>query len=216
MLRTLGFLLCCAAPAAGCETALALAIDTSGSIDAGEYAIQINGLASALRDPNIVDAMVRGEIALSVVHWSGVGAQALILPWLRITSAPQLEAVAQLIQGQPRAFKASDTAIGQAVDFTLDQFSQVPDCRRLVIDVSGDGPENAGFSLDRARARALKMGVMINGIAIENVGNSSPMTHYFERSLITPGGFVITARGLDDYPRSIREKILREISKVVS
>ena len=52
----------------------------------------------------------------------------------------------------------------------------------------------------------------INGIAIESMGIA--LTTYFSRSVITRDGFVITARRHLDYPRAIREKILREVSRI--
>ena len=43
------------------------------------------------------------------------------------------------------------------------------------------------------------------------MGPSSPISSFYRRWAITRGGFVITARGLGDYPRAIRAKLLREL-----
>ncbi len=102
--------------------------------------------------------------------------------------------------------------MGEAISFSLAQFAAVPDCRRMVIDISGDGPENAGFTVARARQAAQAAGVEINAIAIEDMGNSAPISAFYRRWAITRGGFVMTARGLGDYPRAIREKLLRELT----
>lgn len=198
-----------------CETALLLSIDISGSIDEGEYAIQIEGLARALQDPAIAEALVAGQMAVAVVHWSGVGRQAVVLPWQRMLSAPDVARFSASVAAQRRAFSASDTAVGEAIDFSAAQFTAVPDCRRQVIDISGDGPENSGFTDSAARSRAQDSGIEINAIAIEDMGSSAPVTRYYQQWVVTRGGFVMTVRGLQDYPRAIREKILREISKVV-
>ena len=215
MLRALALCLCFTSKALACETALLLSIDISGSIDKGEYAIQIQGLAAALQDPAIADALVAGQMAVAVVHWSGVGRQALVLPWTRMLSATDVARFSNTIATQPRAFSASDTAVGEAIDFSAAQFNAVPDCQRHVIDISGDGPENSGFTDAAARTRAQNSGIEINAIAIEDMGNSAPVTRYYQQWIITKGGFVMTARGLADYPRAMREKILREISKVI-
>jgi Ca-activated chloride channel homolog len=106
--------------------------------------------------------------------------------------------------------------VGEAVSFSAAQFAAVPDCRRRVIDISGDGPENAGFTIGRARQQAEAAGIEINAIAIEDMGASSPITSFYRRWAITRGGFVVTARGLGDYPRAIREKLLRELTKPAS
>ena len=215
MLRTLALCLCFTSKAFACETALLLSIDISGSIDKGEYAIQIEGLALALQEPAIVDSLVAGQMALAVVHWSGVGRQALVLPWKRMLAAADVARFSATVAAQPRAFSASDTAVGEAIDFSAAQFTAVPDCQRHVIDISGDGPENSGFTDAAARSRAQNADIEINAIAIEDMGNSAPVTRYYQQWVITRGGFVMTARGLQDYPRAMREKILREISKVI-
>lgn len=216
MLRALVFIALLPVPGRACETALLLAIDVSGSIDAGEYALQGRGLAEALSDPEIADVLVQGQVALAVVHWSGVGAQALVHPWQRMLDRGDVASFAGAVRVQPRAFAASDTAVGQAISFSAAQFAAVPDCRRRVIDISGDGPENAGFTVGRARQTAQAQGIEINALAIEDMGNSAPITSFYRRWAITKGGFAITARGLRDYPRAIREKLLRELTKPAS
>ena len=213
MLRALALCLCLSSPALACDTALLLAIDISGSIDAAEYDMQVQGLADGLEDPAIVDALVAGQDAIAVVQWSGVGAQALVLPWQRIFDAGDAARLAAAARALLRSFRASETAVGQAIDFSVAQFAAVTDCRRRVIDISGDGPENVGFTVGQARQRAEAQGIEINAIAIEDMGVSTPITTFYKRWAITNGGFVITARGLRDYPRAMREKLLRELTK---
>jgi Ca-activated chloride channel family protein len=200
-----------AAPVRACDTALLLAIDVSGSIDRAEYALQTEGLAQALRDPEVTAALLKGQVALSVVQWSGLGRQAVTIPWQRMLSAHHILEFIARVETQPRAFQGSDTAVGEALSFSAAQFAAVPDCRRRVIDISGDGPENAGATAPRARAAAAAQGIEINAIAIEDMGQSSPITAFYRNWVITRGGFVMTARGLGDYPRAMREKLLREL-----
>lgn len=216
MVRALLLALVMAAPARACETALLLAIDISGSIDGGEYALQTEGLAEALGDGAVVDSLLAGQVALAVVQWYGVGQQVLALPWHRMAGPRDVKAFAGAVRGLPRAFDGSDTAVGEAIDFSIAQFSAVPDCRRLVIDISGDGPENAGFTVARARHQAEGAGVEINAIAIEDMGASAPISAFYDRWAITRGGFVVTARGLGDYRRAMRAKLLRELGKPAS
>lgn len=205
-----------AAPSArACETALLLAIDVSGSIDEGEYALQVQGLADALDDPEVAGILEQGQVALAVVQWSGMGRQALVLPWRRMLTGQDVTQFAARARALPRAFDGSDTAVGEALAFAAAQFAQVPDCRRHVIDISGDGPENAGFTVGRTRAEALRKGIEINAIAIEDMGVTAPIAAFYRKWVISPRGFVVIARGLDDYPRAIREKLIREVSKPV-
>lgn len=200
-------------PVAACETALLLSIDTSGSIDSAEYRLQTEGLADALADPEVADALTLGQVALGVVQWSGAGQQSLSLSWKRMLGPEAVTAFSDAARKLDRVYYGSDTAVGEAVGFSADQFAAVADCRRKVIDISGDGPLNAGMPLAPERARALAAGIEINAIAIEDVGRSIPITEFYRRYVISPAGFVVTARSLTDYPRAIRDKLLRELAK---
>ncbi len=197
-------------PASACATALILAMDVSNSIDPGEYLIQTEGLAQALEDAEIVEELLRGEVALSVVQWSGAGQQEVSIPWRRMTSPAEVRAFAQAARTLPRAFVMSDTAVGSLVDFALGQFGPVADCRRRVIDISGDGPDNAGTDPTAARRAAEREGVQINALAIEGIGVA--ITNFYRTRVITRDGFVMTARGHSTYAETLRQKIRREIS----
>lgn len=210
VLGLLGF----AFPARPCEVALLLSIDVSGSVDAGEYRLQADGLADALADPRIVEALVEGEAALLLMHWSGAGMQREVLPWTRMRGGRDVAAFAATARSAPRAFRGSDTAVGDALAYAVARFGAVADCRRRVIDISGDGPQNAGGPLPPARAAAEAAGIAVNAIAIESLGLS--ITEFYRRHVITRGGFVMSARGHLDYADAIRAKILREIGKPVS
>lgn len=204
---------CWAMPAAACDTALMLAIDVSNSVDVAEYRLQIDGVADALRDPDIVEALVEGQMALSLMQWSGVDRQQTSLGWARMTTPADVIAFSAAARQVERAFILSDTAPAEAVTYAIARFSEVPDCARHVLDVSGDGTPNAGSDVRAARMAAERAGVTINGIAIESLGVA--ITGFFERALITRDGFVVTARGHREYPAAIRDKILREVSEVL-
>ncbi|KQB97932.1 hypothetical protein AL073_03160 [Loktanella sp. 1ANDIMAR09] len=198
--------------AQACETALILTMDVSNSIDSAEYRLQTDGLAEALRDPEIVETMVAGENFLTVVQWSGVDRQAVSIPWTQMRTALDVESFAQKTRVMERAFVLSDTAPAEAIFFSLQLFDQVPNCARKVIDISGDGTPNGGSDVRAARTAAERAGVTINAIAIESMGLA--ITNFFRGAVITRNGFVMTARTHREYPATIRAKILREISRI--
>ena len=187
----------------------------SGSIDGGDYALQVQGLAAALSDPVVADILVQGQVALAVMQWSGLGEQALVQPWQRMLAPGDVARFAAVAATTRRAFVNSRTAVGEAITVAVAEFAAVPDCRRRVIDISGDGPENAGNGVGAARRAAIAAGIGINAIAIEESGLPSPVSAFYERLVVTPGGFVMTARGLGDYARTLRAKLLRELEKPV-
>ncbi len=200
-----------AQPALACETALLLSIDVSGSIDSADYRLQAEGLATALTDPTVAETLVRGKVALAVVQWSGPAQQTLSLSWQRMLTPEAVTTFAARAAAMPRAFKGSDTAVGEGLRFAIAQFAAVSDCTAQVIDISGDGPENAGFTDAKARSEAIASGITLNAIAIEEPGPAAPVTSYYRGWVITPGGFVMTARGLQDYAETLRLKLLREL-----
>ena len=202
-----------ATPVHACDTALALTIDVSNSVDPAEYRLQVDGMADALQNPEIVEAMVQGEVAIMVIQWSGEDRQEVSIPWTRIRTALDAERLAIEARLIPRAFVLSDTAPAEAIYFALDQFSSVSDCEHHVIDVSGDGTPNSGRDVRTARASAERQGVTINGVAIESMGLA--ITGFYNTSIITRNGFVITARTHREYPEAIRKKILRELAQVL-
>jgi Ca-activated chloride channel family protein len=216
-MRALVFSCClCASAAQACDIALVLAMDVSGSVDAGEYGLQVVGLAAALRDPEVQDLATRGRAAMTVLQWSDVGQQVVSIPWTRIHDAGDARALAARVAAMPRAFERGETALGEAITAALAQFPAVRDCAAWVIDVSGDGIENAGFTVGRARAQAIRRGVTINGLAIEDHGPAQPLTQFYERWVVTPGGFVETARGHQDFARAIHRKLIRELATPVA
>ena len=215
MLRIIVLLLCLSPPARACEVALLLAVDVSGSISGDEYIMQMQGLADAMLNPDVTEALVIGQDKVALLHWSGLHNQRVSLPWQSLRTAQDVQALAATIRTIKRPQDHTDTAIGAALFVALTLFP-VPDCKRSVIDLSGDGAENAGTSLPEARAAVAAQGITINGIAIENEGAFSRMTDYFRQSVITLDGFVITAQSINDYPRAIKAKLLRELIKTVS
>lgn len=210
--RALFIVFCLSGPAQACRTALILAMDVSQSVDPGEYRLQIDGLAAALRDPEIAEILVRDQVALSVIQWSGVDSQEVSLDWTQMLSPSHVQLFANAVQRLPRAFVMSNTAPAEALSRALDHFDTVPDCDRRIIDMSGDGTPNAGGEVNRLRRAAERAGVTVNGLAIEGLGRA--ITNFYQRNVITADGFVETARGHRDYARAIRRKILREISTV--
>jgi Ca-activated chloride channel family protein len=213
VLRAFLLVLLSALPARACETALLLAMDVSNSVDPGEYRLQIDGLAQALADPAIAEILVRDRVALSVMQWSGTDRQTISLPWTRMLSPAHVTAFAARVRGLERAFILSDTAPAEALRYALRHFGAVKDCKRFIVDLSGDGTPNAGGEVRRVRQAAQRAGVTVNGLAIEGLGVA--ISNFYRRSVITRDGFVVTARGHRDYARAIREKILREISRVM-
>ena len=79
------------------DLALVLALDVSYSVDAQEFLLMRNGLASALDTTEVEKALLsgwHGAILVSVVQWSGFQEQAIKITWTRVTNRADLAALA--------------------------------------------------------------------------------------------------------------------------
>lgn len=207
----LGFLLSIR-PLAACNLALVLAVDVSGSVDRDEFRIQMDGLAAALRNGIVAEALLDEEAMVTLIQWTGSSRQRQTLPWTEMRTFDEIDAFADAIETNERVWRHYSTAIGEALAISLTAFGEVPQCRRRVIDVSGDGRSNEGRDPDTYRNRLRQAKVTVNALAIET--DDSDLTAYFFENLITgEGAFVETAWGFEDYPAAILRKLQREITR---
>ncbi|MFK7836677.1 MAG: DUF1194 domain-containing protein [Sulfitobacter sp.] len=198
-----------------CDLALVLAVDVSGSVDSREYRIQMGGLAAAMRDGIVQDALMDAQAQVTLVQWTGKSRQRQTIPWTQITDPGDVAALADAIDNDLRRWRNFSTAIGEAIEVSASLFDAVPGCRRKVIDVSGDGISNEGLEPHSMHGQMRARGIVINGLAIET--DETDLTAYFYENLIVgEGAFVITANGFEDYPEQIRRKLQRETTKQLS
>jgi hypothetical protein len=198
---------------------LVLAVDTSGSVDAEEYALQISGIAEAFRDPEVVAAIAAGplgRIAVNVAFWAESQLPKQSLAWRVIAEAGDAAAFAATLDALPRAAPAGGTGIGRGVIYSvrLLQENDISGTRR-VIDVSGDGRETPFryFSVppEQARAYAAAHGVTVNGLAI--LADEPDLERYYRESVIVgPGAFTLAADDFQDFADAMRRKLIREIT----
>ncbi|MEP1355886.1 MAG: DUF1194 domain-containing protein [Tateyamaria sp.] len=198
-----------------CDLALLLAVDVSGSVDKQEYRIQMDGLAAALRDGIVADALVEQQAQIALIQWTGSSRQRQTIPWTAMRTYADVLALADQIEADPRIWRNFSTAIGEALEVSRAALAPVAHCTRRVIDVSGDGESNEGIEPASQRALLSADEVTVNAIAIET--DDADLTAYFFENLITgPGAFVVTANGFADYPEQIKRKLLRETTRQVT
>jgi Ca-activated chloride channel homolog len=201
--------------ARACELALMLAVDVSGSVDPQEYRIQMDGLAAALQDGTVADALVEQRAKVSLLQWTGSSRQRLTIPWTQVRNHADVLSLASRIADDPRVWRNYSTAIGEAMAVGRKAFRAVTDCRKWVIDISGDGVSNEGIEPATQRPAMIADKITVNAIAIET--DRTDLTGYFYENLISgPGAFVVTAAGFRDYPDQIKRKLQRETTKQIS
>jgi Protein of unknown function (DUF1194) len=221
LFATMGFFLTAnlalsaAQPAADLE--IVLAVDASSSVDIGEYALQLRGIASAFRDQDVQGAIedgAHGRIAVNLLVWAQPGYDKLTTGWHIISSADDAEGFAAQVEVLPRR-QFGGTGIGEGVEQAL---SGIADngiaATRRVIDVSGDGRETwiaAATQLPLARRWAQEQGVVINGLAITD--EDPTLLSYYNTDLRSgPGSFALAAKNYGDFAAAMKIKLLREVS----
>lgn len=200
---------------AACDLALVLAVDVSGSVDSREFRTQMDGLALALRDGTVVDALVDQRARVSLIQWTGSSRQRQTVGWTALSTRADVLALADKIESDQRVWRNFSTAIGEAVLLAAESFDAVPECTRRVIDVSGDGISNEGLPPADVRETLDARGIVVNALAIET-GSEDLTGYFFENVIYGERAFVITANGFEDYPEKIRRKLQRETTKQIS
>ena len=204
------------------DVELVLAVDVSYSMDPEEQKLQREGYVQALTSREFLQALregANGKIAITYVEWAGASDQKIIMPWRLIEGPESADAVAGEISRAPYR-RASRTSIAGALMFskTLFDNSGYRGLRR-VIDVSGDGANNAGPLVVPSRDEVLAAGITINGLPImlnrPNVGymDVAELDIYYEDCVIGgPGSFVIPIREREKFIEATRHKLVLEIA----
>lgn len=198
-----------------CALELILAVDVSGSVDEREFALQTEGMAAAFEDQRVIEAVQAQQdgVLVTLTQWSGASRQRQVTGWHLLEDAASMAAFADAIRAGGRAWRNYSTAIGEALYHALKVGETAPQqCRRRVIDVSGDGVNNEGRS-PRVMADALAaIGYTVNALVIRG-DTPDPVRHYAVTVLAGARSFVETADSFGDYPEAIRRKLLREIEE---
>ena len=212
------------------DLALILAVDVSNSVNSERWYIQQKGYAQALRSREVIDAMTSGRhgaVAVTFVQWSAPHEQRAISDWAIIRDKESAHMFAMKVELAERFYSRS-TAIGNAINFSLKLFHDMPfKASRLIIDISGDGRandprdwlESPDQFLERIREEAFALDVTINGLSLKgrdddkwNVG----IKEYYENLVIGgPRAFSMHVEDPDDlaaFTLAIRRKLVQEIA----
>ena len=207
---------------------LVLAADVSRSIDTSKFQLQRDGYAAAITDRRVLNVIRSGpnhQIAVSLVEWSGVGAQKLVIDWTIVRDDASAREFSAQIAEAPRSF-SDRTSISGGIEFAMVQFARAPyDAKRRTIDVSGDGTNNSGREASAARDDALADGVTINGLVILsdrplawNADHTNPpggLEKYYRDNVVGgPGAFVMAAENFESFGQAIINKMIAEIAVV--
>lgn len=201
---------------------LVLAVDVSRSMDRREQNLQKDGYVAALQHPEVLAAIrsgFLGRIAVTYVEWAGPGSHEIIAPWTLVEGEAAAQQLAARIAAKPISYLRG-TSISGALTFGANLFDGNGfRGTRQVIDVSGDGPNNAGIPVLQARQAVIDRGITINGLPIMTAGNAygafsiRELDIYYEDCVIGgPGAFLLTVKTIDRLAEAIRRKLVLEIA----
>ena len=208
------------------DVALVLVTDVSRSIDDTEFQLEKQGYATAFTDPRVIAAIEGGplgRITVAYVEFSGPEQVRALTPWTVISNAGQAHAFADSLLALQRS-SYGRTAISSGIDLATEMLadSGFAEARR-VIDVAGDGTNNAGRPITEARDAALAAGIAINGLTIIN---DHPVSYtfahvqppgglakwYADNVTGGPGSFVLEVHDFSTFGAAMARKLLSEIA----
>ena len=96
---------------------LVTAVAVSGTVDFEEYTLQTGGIAAAFRERYVwdtIEAATPNGIVVTVVLWSRLDEQYVVVGWRRIANPGQAVGFAAAVDGERRS-SSGNTAIGSAI-----------------------------------------------------------------------------------------------------
>ncbi len=191
------------------DTALVMATDVSASIVDDNYNLQKKGIAQALTGKEMKRVLDSTIFSINYMEWSS---KQWALGWHVVTNMQEAQEYAHKILSLQRSSNGI-TNVLEAVQFSvaLHEANPFPGHRR-VIDVSGDGPDNANRpQLTReATLKAADSGYVINGLPI--LGNDDKVEEWYDENVVAgSGSFMVTAHGFEDFEKTMVRKLVVEI-----
>lgn len=202
---------------------LVLAVDVSRSMDLEEQQLQRNGYIEAFQHPEVIQAIQSGSlgrIAVTYFEWAGAGFQSPVAPWTLIANASDANDFAVSL-GEVPISREIGTSISSGLFFAVGRFNDNGfTSYRQVIDVSGDGPNNAGYPVEDTRNFVLSRGITINGLPIvlkpdlryTAYGIPNLDLYYQDCVIGGPGAFMVAVTDPANFEAAIRRKLVMEIA----
>jgi uncharacterized protein DUF1194 len=219
-----------AAPAQAADSVdltLVLVSDVSRSIDDAEFKLEKEGYASAFTSKQVIEAIQGGNvgaIAVAYVEFASSFEVRTVLDWQVIHDQASAQAFADKLVGTPRSFWGR-TAISSGIDRAVQLLAESGfEAQRRIIDVCGDGTNNAGRDVSEARDDAVGAGITINGLAIINdhpvswtyahVQPPGGLPNYYRQNVTGgPASFVLEVHDFHTFGEAMTRKLVTEIAE---
>lgn len=212
------------APPVAVDVALVLAVDVSQSVDEDELKIQRRGYVDALTSKEVLEAIrtgLHGRIAVTYMEWGSDDQQSVLAPWYVVDGEQSAkEFVAQIAEAPIRNLYRTSISMALRTAAELLETSGTEPVRK-VIDISGDGPNNQGPSVEPVRDELVARGIVINGLPLimhdaDAAWSAQPkVDEYYQDCVIGgAGSFMIPVAGLENFNNALKMKLILEIAGV--
>jgi hypothetical protein len=201
---------------------LVIATDVSLSITDEEAQLEREGTAEVFLDPEVVRAIqsgALGSIAVAMLDWSTPNADRVVLDWTYVKDKASAAALAEKIRKIPRT-PGTRTSISGALErsfLMLNESDSRIVATRKVVDVSGDGPNNDGISLQHIHDTTANNGIVVNGLPIldPSAGGYFPdLDKYYAACVVAGKGAVtVVVKKYKDFGEAMRHKLVLEVSQ---
>ena len=196
-------------------------LDVSGSIDARDARIEVDGIAMAVRSPQIIAAIQNGKyrrIGFALFVWAD-GSYPVFDTWRLISSPEDALKLSQEVGQRLDAIVGSNimakigalTDLSAAIDYgsAMLQTAPYPTDHRI-INIVGNGVDNVAGPAWVARDRAVAKGITVNGVAL---GPDRTLLDYFKREVIGgPDSFALPADDSEHLVEVLAHKFMTEIA----
>jgi Protein of unknown function (DUF1194) len=208
------------------DLTLVLVTDVSRSVDDSEFRLEKEGYAAAFTSREVIDAIHGGNIgaiAVAYVEFASSFEVRTVLDWSVIRDQASAQDFVDRLVAAPRSFWGR-TAISAGVDRAVQLLAESGfETQRRVIDVCGDGTNNAGRDVTESRDDALKAGITINGLAIINdhpvswtyahVQPPGGLPNYYRENVTGgPSSFVLEVHDFHTFGEAMTRKLVTEIA----
>jgi len=203
------------------DVKLVIASDMSHSIDDVEAKTEREGIADVFSDPEVIRTIENGplgRIAVTMLDWAGYQDQRVMIDWTLIHDKASANAFAAQVRLLPRP-SGQRTSISSALERAFEMLNDSDReiiATRKVVDVSGDGPNNDGVSLQHVHDTTAKNGIVVNGLPIMDTASDSyfpDLDKYYDACVVSgAGAFLIVVKSYKDFGAAMRRKLVREIS----
>ena len=208
------------------DVALVLVTDVSRSIDDTEFKLEKDGYTTAFMSQAVQEAIrggPLGRIAVAYVEFASSFEVRTVLDWTVIRDRASAQAFVDRLAAAPRSFWGR-TAISAGIDQAVKLLGDTGlNATRRVIDVCGDGTNNAGRDVQDARDDAVRAGIVVNGLAIINdhpvswtfahVQPPGGLANYYRDNVTGgPGSFVLEVHDFSTLGQAMTRKLVEEIA----